>query len=177
MSGRLVYLIGQPGAGKTTVADCMTETFARVDIDQPLPHRAWLNPDGTFAFVSLGRHREGFGGTDTLAMNVQPKVVDWLTSPIAPRVVFGEGDRLGNLKFHDAMKAAGWDVTMVYLDTPDGEASVRRRDRGSNQDPTWVKGRISKARTLADVTDAIRLDGLDPPKFHAHVLLKEMGLG
>lgn len=138
----LTYLIGQPGAGKTTVLAALTEGESADLRSKPFAHMSY--PNGA---IQLGRTREDFGGTDALAMSVQPKVLAWLAHD-RPTAVFGEGDRLGNGKFFRAVDALGYGLTVVLLRTPDEVAAGRRADRGSKQNETWLLGRRSKVENL-----------------------------
>lgn len=166
MNGRLVYVIGEPGAGKTTAVNAYCAAYEPVDVPTPIAHRAWLD-DGTLTFVTLGRDRPPFSGTDTLAMNVQPAVTAWLSEPTSPRLVLAEGDRLGNGKFFDAMTTAGRDLTVVYLATGTDVAAQRRAARsastGTTQNATWVAGRVTKVRRLVDAYEVVTIDGNRPP--------------
>ncbi len=86
-------------------------------------------------------------------MSVQPKVLTWLETHNTD--VFGEGDRLANGKFFTGATAAGWDVTVAYLDIPPEWAEARRRARAEElgtepQDAKWVQGRRTKVLRLAE---------------------------
>lgn len=165
MKARLVYVIGEPGAGKTTAVDAYCAAYEPIDLDAPIPHRAWMD-DGDLAFVTLGRHRPPFSGTDTLAMNVQPVATTWLSHPASPRLVLAEGDRLGNAKFLNAMRDVGRDVTVVYLATDPDVAQARRTARsastGTEQNASWVAGRVTKVSRLVETFDPVRIDGNRP---------------
>lgn len=104
----------------------------------------------------LGKERDNFAGTDALSMACQPDVLEWLklnieADPILP--VVAEGDRLANVSFFNATKALGYDLTVAYLDTPSGMLQARRAMRsrvtGAAQNASWVAGRETKCRTLA----------------------------
>ena len=41
-------------------------------------------------------------------------------------------------------------VLCAHLTASDEVMIARRKERGSDQDPTWLKGRVSKARKFAD---------------------------
>lgn len=140
---QMMYLIGQPGSGKTTL---MRSVFKGVQpIEVLVPFSYVLYPNG----IELGGLRPGFGGTDTLALSCQPTVIGWLqTVPFT--YVTGEGDRLANDKFFSAVTAQGWELSVVHLDCPDDIAAGRRAARGSNQNAAWVKGRATKVRRLAE---------------------------
>ena len=138
----MLYLVGEPGAGKTTIlrealAGCEPDAF-----DRPVPHRRY--PGG---LVYIGRERGTFSGTDALHMAIQPDVVKWLRVLDAPAVV-AEGDRLGNGRFIRAARDEGWAVTLAMITAPDEVIIARRAERGSNQNPTWLAGRRTKVDSL-----------------------------
>jgi hypothetical protein len=104
--------------------------------------------------VQLGEERPVFGGTDTLSMSVQPKVLEWAEMPDYPDIV-GEGDRLANGKFFQAMKDLGYDLTIVHCDAPSDVTAERRLMRAARhamkpQDAVWLQGRQTKVARLAE---------------------------
>jgi len=151
----LTYIIGQPGSGKTTLLAALTAAQLPSVISKPFAHIQYLN-----GAIQLGKPRAEFGGTDTLAMSVQPKVLSWLQAE-RPGAVFGEGDRLGNGKFFDAVRALGYSLVVVRIGVPDEVAAARCAERGSKQNATWLAGRRTKIANLAPwVTHAA--DGTRP---------------
>jgi GTPase SAR1 family protein len=156
MRPHLLYIIGVPGSGKSTLVAELVRGKRRRVYKEPFAHTDYID-DG---FIQLGREREGHSGTDALSMSVQPKVIAALEAQVWPRVL-GEGDRLANKAFFDAARAAGYHVDVVLLDTPEPVAAQRRAARGTNQDPTWLKGRISKVEHLVEEV-TIWLDGTKP---------------
>jgi len=141
MKKELIYLIGQPGSGKSTVA---AELFKRLPCGQkeePFAHIVYPNA------IQLGAQRESFSGTDALPMNVQPKVVPMMKDTDC-QYFFGEGDRLANEKFFLAVAGAGIRLRVFFLRTSNATAAERREKRGSKQDVTWLKGRITKVNNL-----------------------------
>ena len=147
----LIYLIGYPGSGKTTVMAKVLgairwngEPIRMVERVEQQPFAHTIYPDG---IIELGRQREVYGGTDTLSLGVQPKVLDWMAKSDAPLIV-GEGDRLANSKFFAAVEALGRDVQIVYLKCPELVARHRAWDRGSRFNESWFKGRITKVNRL-----------------------------
>jgi hypothetical protein len=158
---RLVYVIGQPGAGKTTVMRAVTGQWMAYPRRAPgfaCPHVAY-GDDGRV--IQLGQDRADFGGTDALAMNIQPRAVE-LMATTAAEVVLAEGDRLGNDKFLSASEALGWEVRVVWIALPDAVARARCAGRGSDQAEAWVRGRRTKVRRLAERWGPLKLDGTRP---------------
>lgn len=157
--GKVVYLIGQAGSGKTTLMNTLTAGWESKIVNKPFAHTVYAN-----GLAQLGKSRDAFGGTDALAMNVQPAVVKWLAEASYP-IVLGEGDRLGNGKFFKAVMGLGIGLQVWYLDTPSYVASQRRDERGSSQSETWLKGRRTKLNNLLPYVSVERiLDGEQPPE-------------
>lgn len=152
----MIYMIGVPGVGKTTA---MVAALGPGDPKQDgavpyVVHGDWLQ---------IGKERAGFGGTDALAMDAQPKVIEWLRTKKPERVI-AEGDRLANAKFFQAVQDLGYDLLVVYLHAPRDVVAQRRQGRGSNQNETWLAGRETKVRRLAeDVTfNMVQIDATRP---------------
>lgn len=148
----LLYIIGVPGAGKSTLMAALVRGKRRRVLREPVLHTRY--EDG---LVQLGRERAESSGTDALAMNASPFVRAALEAGVWGRVV-GEGDRLAHPGFFHAAEAAGYKLEVVHLRVPDGVADDRRAERGSTQNETWLQGRRTKvANLLAFVT--LELDG------------------
>jgi len=159
---RVVYVIGLPGSGKTTMVNWAVEQVgipAVPVLDVPVPHvrYGWL--------WHVGRPRADFGGTDTLSMSIQPKAIRWLGEIESEcGVLVAEGDRLANGKFFDVCP----NLTIVHLDTPLDEAHRRATDRAATlgrepQSDTWWRGRATKVANLVARYEVVTLDGKLPP--------------
>lgn len=159
---KTVYLIGAPGAGKTTLTEALTPDWQEIaKYSTPVKWREHDTPHGSA--VSLGWLRPSFGGTDTLGNAAILKIEPWYPH-ITHDLVFGEGDRLANKRFFDLAAKYG-EFHLFYLDTHPNVCAERRRRRAENtgkvQNATWVKGRETKHRNLAHQFNATVIpDGL-----------------
>lgn len=158
------YIIGQPGAGKTTLVRALTDGLHKQAVTWPVAHIVY--PD--VSAIQLGADRDDFGGTDALGMSVQPKALDFLDWAQSNwHGAFAEGDRLANGKFFEAVIALGYELEVIHLDASDELAAARRAARGSTQNEGWVKGRVTKTRRLAeeyaDRTVTVPADYADAP--------------
>lgn len=173
---KLVYLVGMPGVGKTTV---MAELLPRLSstrrqLTTPIAHEVLLAEPETVVGAHLGIPRASFGGTDALAMNIQPRAAAWLVTHPYP-LVLGEGDRLGNGSFFAVMAAADVDLQVVELVCDPAALEARRSGRGSHQDPTWLRGRATKLANLAGWV-RWRVDATGPPAGTALELIEHLEL-
>lgn len=145
---RLTYLIGEPGVGKTTLLNAFTEGLPGLAARRPFARTLY-----ECGVVQLGEDRPVFGGTDTLSMSVQPKVLEWAEMPEYPDIV-AEGDRLANGKFFQGMKDRGYDLCIIHCVASPDTLAARRLQRAAEhemkpQDAIWLKGRETKVRKLA----------------------------
>jgi hypothetical protein len=143
LAKHLLYMIGYPGAGKTTLMEAALEGVPWAAREKPFAHRIY--PGG----IQLGAAKERFGGTDTLSMAVMPEACAFLSSTTYKAMV-GEGDRLSSDRFFEEALQWGWEIAIVYLALPEATASRRREHRGSNQNAQWVRGRETKVLALVD---------------------------
>lgn len=159
MSGlHLLYLLGEPGVGKSTTMATLTAGLDRFCTPKPLHHERLALGAGPTVAVELGHSRPGFPGTDTLAMSANPLAIgfmQWRTYPL----VLAEGDRLANMKFFRAAQAAGYGVHIAHLTTGDPAVpAARRAARGTVQNAVWLRGRQTKVRNLAGWAAEVGLD-------------------
>ena len=110
----MIYMIGEPGAGKSTLMARLTEPWERF-VATGQPRRDLLLEGETIRAVELGKRRAGgFSGTDALGSSVITVAERWLYQHEAP-IVLGEGARLANARWLKAGVDAGYRVTLVLL--------------------------------------------------------------
>jgi hypothetical protein len=141
-----LYIIGEPGVGKSELVDELTRGLQAEEISDPFAHRLYRTSSGVV--YELGK-RAAKSGTDSLSSSVIEKVVPWLSAEEdESAMLLAEGDKLAVDRFFNTLKDLGYTVRIVLLHGP-GVAARRRLQRGSSQDQTWVDGRRTKASRLA----------------------------
>jgi hypothetical protein len=155
-----IYLIGQPGSGKTTLTKEFQKDWAKVNMyDKPFKYQEYEAPK-LGKIYSLGWDREHFSGTDTLGNTVITLMPQFYAS--ADATIYGEGDRLASRTYFNLAKTYGT-LYLFYLNTDNETAAARREARsaetGKTQNLTWAKGRATKHRNLAEEYKAIYLPG------------------
>jgi hypothetical protein len=154
---RAVYVIGPPGVGKTTLMERLKADYLEVDARRAWPGSLlWLTPlyriphNGVPDGVELGRRRATFGGTDALGMAVMPHACDWIANTrVLPGVVFGEGARLGTVRFLSGLSMRA-DLLVVHLIASPEALTARRQLRGSDQSDAWMRGAATRAANAAE---------------------------
>lgn len=137
---------GEPGAGKTTLMKEVIKYFnlePKYDAYKLVPY---LQKDNIYV---LGKYEEGevFSGTDRMSMAVQPDAIKFLATLPADSIVLFEGDRLFTSSFlEDCLEK--YDLKIIYLSTKKETRQERYKDRGSNQNETWLQGRETKISNI-----------------------------
>ncbi|AEJ94575.1 terminase small subunit [Mycobacterium phage ChrisnMich] len=153
MTPRMIYLVGQPGSGKSTLMAALTKGLVRSPWDEhTVPHDVLVDRvTGEVVGAEIGKQRGAFSGTDALASSIIDKAVPWVqTQPYD--VLLAEGARLANKRFIQAAADAGYAVMLGLLDHPDADTWRKRRSKalGREQNLSWVKGRLTSSRKLAE---------------------------
>lgn len=153
----VVYVFGEPGVGKTTAMTTLLGGYERcpaVSLGPQLFAEPLKRGNRTVGW-HVGRAREGgFGGTDALGMGVMPTARTWIGQVHPHITVYGEGQRLGSVKWFTAAAEAGHIVVAVWLDGPE-VAQRQRAARGSGQSERFVKAGATRARNLYESAQGI----------------------
>jgi hypothetical protein len=84
-------------------------------------------------------------------MSVMPNAIEYLRSEKDGDGVFVfEGDRLSSIKFFSAAQDMGYDVRIIILETSTEERQRRYGDRMSDQNQTFIQGRITKIKNIRE---------------------------
>ena len=142
----VIGIIGAPGTGKTTL---MKQWMERWDWEYHRTGQLDHYVSGDLIVLGVYPDGETFGGTDKLSMSIAPQVVEFLDNN-QDKVILFEGDRLNSKKFFQQVLDKGWNLRIVALDVPKEERERRYEERGSDQDPTWLQGRISKVENVIE---------------------------
>ncbi len=144
---KLVYLIGLPGSGKSTVMKELMTRFEGWKQERPID---LLDTHVTSNVRVLGKYEEGetFSGTDRLSMAVAPKAIQWLsTNP--DEIIIGEGDRLNNKAFFEKAKELG-ELHIIQLTVSDEERERRYKERGSGQSEKFIQTVFTKCNNISE---------------------------
>lgn len=147
---RALYLVGEPGVGKSTAVSHLTDHLPLTDahtLDPATPllkGRTW--PGG----VVLGGDHPTFPGTDRLSMAVAPQAAQWAATSNLPPVIIAEGQRLAVASFFAALQGRTGYLTVIYLTAAPAVTQQRRETRGTAQNPQWVRGSRTKAHNAAE---------------------------
>lgn len=139
-------IIGAPGTGKSHL---MKEWMSRWTWDY---HRTGLVDHYVSGdLIVLGKYPDGetFGGTDRLSMSVQPEALEFVKSQ-EDKIILYEGDRLTSRSFFNDIIEAGIGLTIIALDCPQDIREERYKERGSEQNETWLAGRVKKVENIIE---------------------------
>lgn len=155
-----MFVIGEPGVGKSTLTGKAFGHLERAEVDHqaaggPMRELLWQGSEllGCELGRRAGKHPEGYPGTDTMSMTAITGVDDWLRAGADDlKVVVLEGTRVANKRFVEAAIAGDHHLMIFYLYGPEA-ARQRRVERGSQQNPQWLKGRQTAATNFYRMCD------------------------
>ena len=143
---RIIAIGGEPGSGKSTLMKRVIEYLNMTPMYESFKLVPYIQKDNIYV---LGKYEEGqvFSGTDRMSMAVQPEAVKFLASLPSDSIVLYEGDRLFNSSFLEHCNE-NYELEIIYLKTTKDIRTERYKERGSNQDETWLRGRESKISNI-----------------------------
>lgn len=172
-----VYVLGAAGAGKSTWVDALfadaewghledlaAEPNAK-NIVTLRGHPVYA-PWGDWGMY-LGVRRDSFPGTDGLDRASSPVGEKWLRSGPTTGFVIGEGATLATRRFLGALDEVT-DLLLVHLYVDPEIGRQRFAERGSDQDPSFVKATATRsANRAAEIRQAgravvLNVDTADP---------------
>jgi uridine kinase len=148
---RVIAIGGEPGSGKSTLMKKLIEVFEVEPKYNEVKLVPYLQKGNVYV---LGKYEEGevFSGTDRMSMAVQPEAIKFLSTLPSDAVVLYEGDRLFTSSFLEHCLDM-YDLNIIYLQTKKEVRQERYKDRGSDQNETWLQGRETKiANILKNMT-------------------------
>ena len=148
-----IFVVGPPGVGKTTaLRELLGEDYTTISLKDEGAVKFTVTEKLCFA----GHYGVGtFDGSDTVPMHGASICLDWWEDNILPKAHYKatifDGDRFSTNPCK--VRLEGFDnvkVLCVYMGASQNVLKARRDERGSNQDPVWLRGRESKCRNFAD---------------------------
>lgn len=159
-----VWLVGPPGAGKTTLIKQYIDSFDTEFIESP----KWTITNN----LLLAGHYFGekFDGADTVPYNAIDKTLHFWQNNLLPdpkyTITIFDGDRFSDRKSLEYVLRFCSGLC-VYLNLSRVELDKRRRKRGSKHNTSWVKGRETKSKNFFNMFEKDKrfmLDGEPDPQ-------------
>lgn len=159
----ILFVLGAPGAGKTLLCRALLRHGATFADSLPSWECANTRTKWTVALnddIVAAGHYTGltFDGADTIPYSGARAALEEWRERIdqklwAPKLTILDGARLATRPSLAWLREHAPDhvITGVYLDASEDVLGARRRARGSDQNPTWIKGATARARRFADM--------------------------
>jgi broad-specificity NMP kinase len=139
---KIIAIGGEPGSGKST----LMRKIIFLGNFKPKYNEFKLVPylQSNNIYI-LGKYEDGeiFSGTDRMSMAVQPEAIKFLASLPKDSILLFEGDRLFTSSFLEHCVET-YETNIIYLSTDKQVRQERYKERGSEQNETWLAGRETK---------------------------------
>jgi hypothetical protein len=143
----VVWIVGEPGVGKTTLSRALLKEFGGEPREIAKPKFTLFGD-----VVAAAGHWRGttFDGADTLPISDIKPAIMYISEALMDReMVLLDGDKLANAGAVEALEDVGCKPVCFFLANPH-LAVERRLKRGTNQNAVWVRGRRTKASNFYD---------------------------
>lgn len=143
---KVIAIGGEPGSGKSTLMKRLIKALEVEPKYNEVKMVPYLQKGNVYV---LGKYEDGqvFSGTDRMSMAVQPEAIKFLATLPSDAIVLYEGDRLFTASFLEHC-LDNYELNIVYLKTDKSVRQERYKDRGSNQNETWLQGRETKISNI-----------------------------
>ena len=149
---KVIVIGGYPGSGKSTIMRGVIKELEQQGKRFKDNRKGIISYMETDGITILGTYApdEKFPGTDRLPLNAQPDACKFIREIAATGkdVVILEGDRLFNDKMLTFLNETGYNVVLCIVFTAK-HLLESRRERRSEQNASWRKGRETKVDRLA----------------------------
>jgi len=145
---KVIAIGGEPGAGKSTLMKEILDQYSwKMEYDKVKLVPYLTNTDGVYVLGKYFEEGQTFSGTDRMSMAVQPEAIKFLATLHKDSVVLYEGDRLFTSSFLEHC-LDNYDLEIIYLETDKTVREERYKEKGSNQNETWLQGRETKISNI-----------------------------
>lgn len=142
MNRVVLWIVGPPGVGKTTLVRALIGPLERIDLHL-VGTPKWTVGDG---FCAAGHYTgQTFDGADTVPYNgVQTALKYWDDHLSGKELTIFDGDRFSHKSVVERFKGKAARACLL-LKADAKSLELRRAARGSKQNASWVKGRETKS--------------------------------
>lgn len=145
---KIISIGGEPGSGKSTLMNRILDNYSWKLVYNEVKLVPYLtNTSGVYILGKYFEEGQTFSGTDRMSMAVQPEAIKFLSTLDKDSVVLFEGDRLFTSSFLEHC-VENYDCEIIYLETDKSIREERYKERGSDQNKTWLQGRVTKISNI-----------------------------
>jgi hypothetical protein len=141
----ILYVVGAPGCGKTTLVRRLLEADNYFNV-----RPKWTIGNGQ-KVCAAGHYTGGtFDGADTVPYNGFQLALDfWKANLINFELTIFDGDRFSDKRTIEFFQSQPVHQRVIHCIASAQLLAERRQERGSTQNPSWMKGRETKSERFA----------------------------